>query len=101
MSEGGQRQTGDVVVVADGAARSGLINLLGQGRRGQGSRVTSRTFSLQQYSTEKSSSNQLINVQQQHNIPFKLLLVIYFEIKFPQLCIPYTYYIFTRKCNTK
>lgn len=49
MSEGGQRQTGDVVVVADGAARSGLINLLGQGRRGQGSRVTSRTFSLQQY----------------------------------------------------
>lgn len=38
MSEGGQRQTGDVVVVADDAARSGLINLLGQGRRGQGSR---------------------------------------------------------------
>lgn len=48
VSEGGQRQTGDVVV-ADSAARSGLINLLGQGRRGQGSRVTSRTFSLQQY----------------------------------------------------
>lgn len=93
MSEGGQRQTGDVVVVADGAARSGLINLLGQGRRGQGSRVTfSHRALFHCSSTERSSSNQLINVQQQHNIPFKLLLVIYFEIKFPQLCIHVLYF---------
>lgn len=71
VSEGGQRQTGDVVVVADGAARSGLINLLGQGRRGQGSRVTFSHRALYHCSsTEKSSSNQLISVQQQHNITF-------------------------------
>lgn len=67
MSEGGQRQTGDVVVVVDGAARSGLINLLGQGRRGQGSRVTSRTFSLHQYREKFFESADTVYVKQQHN----------------------------------